>query len=398
MTNSQSVRKPRIQVVDAIRGFALFGILILHAIEHFELCRYPETSSGFLTWSDPAIFKALFFIFGGKAYSMFSIMFGFSFFIQMDNQAGKGVDFRMRFIWRLVVLFVFGYLHALMYQGDVLTVFALLGLPLVLMYKLTNKVLIWLCVLFLIQIPTLYNIILSFLDPGFVFQQDWSIFEHAFQTFAEGSFQEVIRFNSFSGHLAKWTFTYNTGRYLQMVGLFIIGILLGRYKFFENIDKNKRLVFRIFAGSVIGFVILYSIQFALPVLKLYDTQTGLIGSLSTSWANLFFTSLLVSGFILIYLAFRERNKFNLLASYGRMSLTNYVLQPLIGVLVFYGYGLGMYQYMGVTISLGYGILFFILQLLFCKYWFRYFYYGPLEWLWRAITFFDFNIKFKRISP
>jgi len=196
--------------------------------------------------------------------------------------------------------------------------------------------------------------------------------------------------------LAKWTFTYNTGRYLQMVGLFIIGILLGRYKFFENIDKNKRLVFRIFAGSVIGFVILYSIQFALPVLKLYDTQTGLIGSLSTSWANLFFTSLLMSGFILIYLAFRERNKFNLLASYGRMSLTNYVLQPLIGVLIFYGYGLGMYQYMGVTISLGYGILFFVLQLLFCKYWFRYFYYGPLEWLWRAITFFDFGIRFKRI--
>ncbi len=394
MTETKFIRKPRIQVVDAIRGFALFGILMIHAIEHFELYRYPE-SMGFLAWSDPGIFKAVFFVFGGKAYSMFSIMFGFSFFIQMENQAKKGVDFRLRFVWRLIVLFIFGYLHSLLYLGDVLTVFAMLGLPLVLVHKLKNNVLIWLTVLLLIQIPTLYNIAISFTDPDFVFHQDWSIFDKAVEIFATGSFQEVIRFNSYSGHMAKWTFMYNTGRYLQMTGLFIIGILLGRYQFFEKIADNKLGIFRVFIGSIAAFLALYSIQYILPLFTLSKTQIGLINSLSTSYSNLFFTAILILGFILIYLTVKSKERFNILASYGRMSLTSYVLQPLLGVFIFYGYGLGIYRYLGVTLSLCYGILFFILQLLFCKYWFKHFYYGPMEWLWRAITFFDFGLRFRR---
>ena len=391
----KKLRKPRLQIVDAIRGFALFGILMIHSIEHFELYKWPEASGAFLAWTDDAIFKAVFFIFAGKAYSMFSIMFGFSFYIQMNNQAERGVDFRLRFVWRLIVLFVFGYLLALMYMGDVLTVFAVLGLPLVLMHKWSNKMLIWLCVILLIQVPTLYHIFLSVTNPEFVFQQDWSIFGKAVETFAEGSFREVLKFNSYSGHVAKWTFTYNTGRYLQMIALFIIGILLGRTRFFKDIEKKSRTVVKIFAGSILGFLLTYPVKFILPLFKLNKTQNGLFESLASSWSNLFFTAFLMSGFVLIYLFVKNKSKYNLLASYGRMSLTNYVLQPLLGVLIFYNYGLGMYKYFYVTYCLLYGILFFILQLLFCKYWFKKFYYGPLEWLWRAITFFDFGIKMKR---
>jgi uncharacterized protein len=397
MPTIKKLRKPRLQIVDAIRGFALFGILMIHSIEHFELYKWPESSGAFLAWSNDAIFKAIFFIFAGKAYSMFSIMFGFSFYIQMNNQAERGVDFRLRFVWRLIVLFVFGYLLALMYMGDVLTVFAVLGLPLVLLHKWNNKMLIWLCIILLIQVPTLYHIYLSVTNPEFVFQQDWSIFGKAVETFAEGSFREVLKFNSYSGHVAKWTFTYNTGRYLQMIALFIIGILLGRTRFFEDIEKKSKRVVKIFAGSILGFLLTYPVKFILPLFKLNETQSGLFESLASSWSDLFFTAFLMSGFVLIYLLVKNKSKYNLLAAYGRMSLTNYVLQPLVGVLIFYGYGLGMYKYFNVTYSLLYGILFFILQLLFCKYWFKMFYYGPLEWLWRAITFFDFGIKMKKIS-
>ncbi len=395
MEDKVKIRKPRVQIVDAIRGFALFGILMIHAIEHFELYRWPEATGAFLAWSDAAIFKSVFFLFAGKAYSMFSIMFGFSFYIQMNNQAERGVDFRLRFVWRLIVLFGFGYMLALMYMGDVLTVFAVLGLPLVLMHKWNNKVLIWLCVILLIQIPALYNIFLSVTNPDFVFQQDWSIFGKAVETFAEGSFREVLSFNSYSGHVAKWTFTFNTGRYLQMIGLFIIGMLLGRTGFFEDIEKKSKTIVKIFAGSIFGFLLLYPVKFILPLFKLNETQNGLLESLTASWSNLLFTAFLMSGFVWIYLLVKNKSKYNLLESYGRMSLTNYVMQPLIGVFLFYGYGLGLYRYFGVTLSLCYGIFFFILQMLFCKYWFRMFYYGPLEWLWRAITFFDFGIKMKR---
>ncbi|MGD2034670.1 MAG: DUF418 domain-containing protein [Bacteroidales bacterium] len=395
MENPGIIRKPRIQVVDALRGFALFGILMLHAIEHFELYRFPETESSFLSWTDPAIFKAMFFLFGGKAYSMFSIMFGFSFFIQMENHAKRGIDFRMRFLWRLAILFVIGYLHSLMYQGDVLTVFAILGLPLVLMYRLKNKMLIWITVLLLVQIPTLVNIVHSAVDPGFVHHQDWSIFDKSFETFATGSFSEVIRFNSHMGHLAKWTFMYNTGRYLQMIGLFIIGLLLGRYRFFEDIENKRKLIVRICITSIVGFSVLYMIKVLIPEFSFDKTLRDLIISLMSSWSNLFFTAFLMSAFILLYIRSGNKHRFDLLTFYGRMSLSSYVLQPLIGVLFFYGYGFGMYRYLGVTLSLCYGILFFVFQLQFCKYWFRFFYYGPLEWIWRAVTFFDFGIPMRK---
>lgn len=396
MTTIKKIRKPRLKIVDAIRGFALFGILMIHAIEHFELYKWPEANGPVMAWFDDAIFKTIFFIFAGKAYSMFSIMFGFSFYIQMNNQAERGVDFRLRFVWRLIVLFVFGYLLSLFYMGDVLTVFAILGLPLVLIHKLKDKVLVWVTVLLMIQVPTLYNIVQALINPEFVFQQDWSIFGKAVDVFINGSFVEVLKFNSYSGHVAKWTFTYNTGRYLQMIGLFVIGILLGRKKFFENIEGKTKTVIKIFITSIIGFSLLFPMKYILPVFEPGDTLRGLIESLASSWANLFFTAFLMSGFVWIFILTKNKNKFNLLSSYGRMSLTNYVMQPLVGVLFFYGYGLAMHQYFGVTFCLGYGIIFFILQLLFCKYWFKKFYYGPLEWLWRAITFFDFGIKMKKI--
>ena len=395
MTQPKINLKPRIQIVDAIRGFALFGILMLHSIEHFDLLSYPESSPGILANLDPIISNILFFIFGGKAYSIFSIMFGFSFYIQMQNQAERGVDFRGKFAWRLVVLFAIGYLHSLMYIGDVLTVFAMLGLPLVLLYKLENKWLILISVLLMIQVPVLYNIALSVIEPDYTFHQDWTIWGDVKNTFANGSFPEVFRFNSASGHQAKWLFMYNTGRYLQMISLFIIGILIGRTKYFENIAQHKRLTFRLLTGSVVGFLLFYTAPYLALHFNLTDTQNGLINALTTSYSNFFFTILLITAFILIYLKIQPQMKYSLLASYGKMSLTSYVMQPLFGVLFFYGYGLGMHRHFGVTLSLFYGIVFLILQLFFCKIWLKHFYYGPLEWFWRALTFFDFKTRFRK---
>jgi uncharacterized protein len=84
-----------------------------------------------------------------------------------------------------------------------------------------------------------------------------------------------------------------------------------------------------------------------------------------------------------------------LASYGKMSLTNYIIQPLIGVPFFYGFGLGMYQYFGVTVSALFSLGFLFLQLIFSSFWMKRFQYGPFEWLWRALTFGVFSIPFKK---
>jgi uncharacterized protein len=384
----------RIFIVDALRGFALLGILLLHAIEHFDLLLYPEPVQGTLAVLDPIVSKVLFFIFAGKAYSVFSILFGLSFYIQIQKQAEQGIDFQGRFIWRLVILFVIGYLLSLLYIGEILSAFAMLGLLLLLLNRLTNRWLIILAALFLLQAPTLFLLRLSFSQPDFMYEQDWSAWKNVFPTFAEGSFLDVVQFNAYNGHLAKWQFFLNTGRYLQLIGLFIIGLLMGRIRYFENLKQYLPLTRIVALASSALFLAVYVSSF---FVKDYfnPSQTALISTLCESYSNLFFTMVLFTAFILMAVEWNVENKNTLLSSYGKMSLTNYIIQPLIGVPFFYGFGLGMYQYFGITLSVLFGIVFLVFQLIFSSYWMKRFYYGPFEWLWRALTFWDFGIPFKK---
>lgn len=82
--------RPRIEVVDALRGFAVMAIILLHNIEHFNLYNFPEATTDFMKALDKGVWDTLFFLFSGKAYAIFALLFGFSFFIQFDNQARKG--------------------------------------------------------------------------------------------------------------------------------------------------------------------------------------------------------------------------------------------------------------------------------------------------------------------
>ena len=104
----------RVDVADVLRGLAVMGIIILHSIEHFNFYSFPDTAgqSAWLNFSDKAIWNGLFFMFGGKAYAIFALLFGFSFFIQDDNQRLRGNDFRLRFCWRLILLFLIGNINA----------------------------------------------------------------------------------------------------------------------------------------------------------------------------------------------------------------------------------------------------------------------------------------------
>ena len=100
--------KGRIEVADVLRGLAVMGIILLHSIEHFNFYSFPDTSgqSPWLNFTDKAIWDGLFFLLGGKAYAVFALLFGFSFYIQDRNQRLRGNDFRLRFCWRVVWLFL----------------------------------------------------------------------------------------------------------------------------------------------------------------------------------------------------------------------------------------------------------------------------------------------------
>ena len=104
----------RLGVVDALRGFALLAIVLLHNLEHYNLFLVPENVPAWLQTIDKYAWDILFFLFAGKAYATFSLLFGFSFYIQFHNAEKRGIDFRGRFAWRMCLLFLFAQLHASM--------------------------------------------------------------------------------------------------------------------------------------------------------------------------------------------------------------------------------------------------------------------------------------------
>lgn len=133
----------RITVIDALRGFSLIGICLIHSMQHFGAMGTMMPQPLF-PWEGTLneIFRCLInYLVFGKFFIIFSSLFGLSFFIQMDRAAKKGIDFRLRFLWRLVLLLAIGYLHGLIVRVDILLIYAILGFILVLMYKWPTKLL-----------------------------------------------------------------------------------------------------------------------------------------------------------------------------------------------------------------------------------------------------------------
>ena len=112
MMEKIAAQKARIDVVDALRGIAVLAIMLVHNLEHFVFSVYPENQPAWLAALDQGVFNAVFTLFAGKAYAIFSLLFGFTFFLQMDGQRKKGKDFGWRFLWRLVLLAGFATLDA----------------------------------------------------------------------------------------------------------------------------------------------------------------------------------------------------------------------------------------------------------------------------------------------
>src|SRR6187551_910880 len=209
----------RLELVDALRGFALLGICLVHFMEYFELYWINQ---------DPtALHNLIFFLFAGKAYAIFALMFGLSFFIIMDNQAKKGVNFSYRFAWRLLILLVIGYIHTLLYLGDILSVLGIIGLSLLFVQKLATRWLWGAAVLCLLQLPFFYHVYAALANlPGANDEPlHWAVFGKVYGAIEQANFAQLIALNSWDGLAAKWLYFAESGRGLQLIGLFIIGLI-----------------------------------------------------------------------------------------------------------------------------------------------------------------------------
>ncbi len=377
----------RIDVADILRGIAIGGIILIHFIEQLNFYVFPEPSSPFWGAVNQGVWDTVFFLLAGKMYAIFAMLFGLSFFIQHDNQAQKGVDFRLRFLWRMVLLFMFGLFDLLFYNGDILCVYAACGVLVIPLVRASDKVLKIIAFLLLLQPIELAYIIIGALDPS-ASPLDLGSLDH-FNAVAvaqeHGSIVDVAVAGLLHGQQINFLWAIENGRLTQTIFFFLVGMMIGRRRLFYNEGNNLAFWKKVFKGAAAAFVFLTPLYYLVP--KQFDSAciSNSLNVMLNMWKNLSMMLMIVSGVTLSYYLTGAKNWLIKIAPYGKMSLTNYLTQSIFGAMLFYNWGFGLFRYCGHTVALMMGAGFILLQYMFCTWWLKNHKRGPFEELWARLT-------------
>lgn len=390
MKHTAHTKSPRIEVVDALRGFAVMAILLVHCLEHFIYPVYPDPDQypAWLNILDQGINSVTFSLFAGKAYAIFALLFGFTFYIQYTNQQNKGKDFGVRFVWRLFLLIGFATLNAAFFPGgDVLLLFALVGLILVVVRKWSNKAVLITAILFLLQPVEWFHYFAGLFNPQYSTPDlgVGSLYGEVTTVNKSGDFFEFIKCNATTGQKASLYWAIEAGRTFQTAGLFLLGLLLGRKQLFVPSELNNKFWIHVLIIAAVLFAPLYQLKVELAVSSSELIKQN-VATILDMWQKLSFTLILVSSFVLLY---NNKERFRALTVnlrfYGRMSLTNYITQSILGALIFFPFALNLAPYCGHTFSILIGFVLLFVQISFCKYWLKSHKQGPLELIWHKLT-------------
>ena len=388
MTYTPSLKpNTRIDVADILRGIAIGGIVLIHFIEQLNFYIFPEPSSELMAKVNGCVWDSIFFLLAGKMYAIFSMLFGLSLFIQHDNQAQLGVDFRPRFVWRMVLLMLFGLFDLLFYNGDILTLYAVCGVLVLPFVRASNRVLVGATILFALQPIEIAYIVMGLFDASTTSLDLGSseLFKAILPAQAEGSWLDVAQKGIEKGFLVNYTWAIEHGRATQTIFLFLLGIFIGRKRLFYDEGNNIIIWKRILVVSLCAFAVLFPLYKIVPDMVDVASIKQSLSVMLNMWKNLAMMFVYVSGVVLLYYRTSARNILIKIAPYGKMSLTNYLTQSIVGGFVFYNWGLGMYRYSGHASSLLLGVLCVALQYIFCRWWLSRHSHGPFEALWRKLT-------------
>lgn len=380
--------------VDALRGFAVMGIMLLHNIEHFNFYSFPEPSSETVKALDTSLWDMMFFAFSGKTYAIFALLFGFTFYLQSRNAEKRGEDFKNRFMWRLLLLLGFGFINAAFFPGEILVLYALIGFVLVPVRHWNDKALFALAIFLMLQPVEWCKVIYSAFNPSENPQQMIFSLGDVYPQLGGDSFWEMVKVNLVTGQLASLNWAWCYGRVFQTASLYMLGILLGRKGFFnasstEALEKCCLFWTRVLCISLpITLIMYYLKEFVYTQIEI-EFMLSSLKTILNSWYNLFFMLCIVSAFLLLYWCNNGKLQ-KILAPYGRMSLTDYVSQSMVGSFLYFGYGLELHKVCGTTCSLLVGIVFLLIQVAFAHWWFRHYKRGPLETIWHKLTWIGKN--------
>ncbi|HET6603424.1 MAG TPA: DUF418 domain-containing protein [Xanthomonadaceae bacterium] len=361
--------------------------------------------AGSIVWNDPGdelAFSVMRVFFETKSWRLFSFLFGFGFALQLIRAREGGSKFAPVYLRRLIILFIIGAGHALIYSGDILMLYAELGLLLVLFGKVPPKLLLVLSVGLLAVFPV-GRAATSLLEPiQTVPTADYADRLEAATTaieedrrkhvYAVGSMREVMADNAYLRNpLARLLGPESS---LATFAMFLLGLYVGQRRIFHDIPKHMQLIRRVFWwGFPMGLVSMGAerILNATTGYEVFREQQAtllpqLLGDVLFTYGSTLLALGYAAGITLLAQHDRGRRLLTPLGAAGRMALTVYLSGSIMFGALFYGFAFGKAFYLGPAAVTGYAVLFFAIQVLFSVWWINRFRFGPMEWLWRALTY------------
>jgi uncharacterized protein len=381
--------KVRLRSVDAVRGFALFGVLLVNM---FNFGAYaPEWDStldrAFLGWMH-AFFET-------KSWRLFSLLFGFGFALQLARAMTHEGGTLWFYFRRLTILFVFGMVHALFYDGDILMEYAVLGLVLVAFRNARQHTLLVLACVLLAAFP-LGNLIHTPSEIELLDQMEDTLplaeqrVDHPYL----GSPMDVFRENAEAIPPRIWENLHGPESILAIFSMFLLGLCVGRSRILHEVTLHIPLIRRVFVwglgiGGISAFLEWWlGRKFAYAVFTQSSAPDSIqfLGDLLFAYGSTALALAYGAGIVLLAQRPAWQAVLMPLQNLGRMALTVYLSGTLMFTTLFYGYGFGQLFLLGPAATTAYAVLFFAIQLLFCTWWMRRFKFGPAEWLWRSLSY------------
>lgn len=382
--------------LDALRGFALLGVCLANYPE-FSLYTFQtaEAQAAMPTAAIDRVVRFLQYLFiDGKFYTLFSLLFGIGFSIIISHAAERGADGLRIFYRRMIILVLIGCTHLmLVWSGDILLLYAVLGMLLPLFRKVSDRTTLSVAGALLL-LPVVVDAVCEFsgvflarypYDHWWHYAARYGITEANFGTWLRdaSSYREIWQFLVQGAWERLYEFV-DGNRYFKVMGLFLIGFVAGRHKIYADLEAHRSLLSKIAVwGSAIGLPL--SVVYAISAVS------------SHPWGNaahtlLYTVSVYPLGFAyaallgLFCIGHKHLSIWQWFAAPGRMALTNYISQSLIGVCLFYGIGLGLGASLGLGQTELVALAVFLFQILFSRAWLTLFRFGPLEWIWRMLTY------------
>lgn len=384
--------------MDALRGFALFGILAANLYSFMGYNTYSPEEIINLAFGDRAVLFLIDCFVEGKFYGIFSILFGFGFALQAERFQQADANFKRFWRRRMLILIGIGLLHMFfVWNGDILTLYGFLGLFLPLFLSRSDRSLLW-WIGVLLTIPVLIHLLLYF-TPDASFWGSMSRLSTDLK--AQWGYGEKSLLEMRTSDLAIEVFSINvlkaiprpmsyliSGRYFQVLGLFLIGLLLAR-TWIPQIRKPEITTpsAAIWLGVIglvcsFGYAVTKWIAGSAYSVDGFGLFQGFIYHLGSSSLALGIAMLIVK----LWASGRMKAVFGNLALLGRMALTNYILQNVTAIFLFFGYGLALMRKLPFVYLPLFALGILTLQWFFSRAWLSRFRQGPLEYLWRKLSY------------